>query len=86
MNLIFSTDGDGIGWAVRFSFDPACGAHLTDQSIENSMLASLSSSGLRRNRQVHGCAWPGHQYAECGWFVYTSIHGIEVIGTEFKDV
>ena len=42
-------------------------------------------SGFRRDRQVHGCAWPGHQHPECGWFVHASIHVIEVIGIEFKD-
>jgi hypothetical protein len=50
------------------------------------MLTNLSSVRFQWNRQLHGCAWPGHQHPGCGWFVYASIHVIEVIGTEFKDV
>jgi len=35
--------------------------------------------------KIHGCPWPGHQHAECGWFVHASIHVTEVIGTQFED-
>jgi hypothetical protein len=27
---------------------------------------------VRRHRQVHGCAWPGHQHAGYGWYVHAS--------------
>jgi hypothetical protein len=47
---------------------------------KDQMLTNLSPVRFQWNRQVDVCAWPGHQHAGCGWFVYASIHVIEVIG------
>src|SRR5262249_25505231 len=41
-------------------------------------------SSIRWNWQVHGCTWPGHQHAQCKWFVHASIHAAQVVPIEFS--
>jgi hypothetical protein len=67
--LLFFTFADRKDQIVAFG-----AADYSPSTPEFDAWPAGGSSGFRRNRQVHGCAWPGHQHAGCGWFVYASIH------------
>ena len=73
--LLFFTFADRKDQIIAFG-----AADYSPSAPEIRCCRTCRPSGVRWNRQVHGCARPGHQHAGCGWFVYASIHVIEVIG------
>jgi hypothetical protein len=78
--LLVFTFGGGQDQIVVFgitSYSPAAGGFAAGQPVVRPVLGGTG--------KYHGCAWTGHQHAECGWFVHASIHVAQVIGTEFKD-
>jgi hypothetical protein len=78
--LLVFTFGGGQDQIVVFgitNYSPAAGGFAARQPVVRPVLGGTG--------KYHGCAWTGHQHAECGWFVHASIHVAQVIGTEFKD-
>jgi len=78
--LLVFTFGGGQDQIVVFgitNYSPAAGGFAAGQPVVRPVLGGTG--------KYHGCAWTGHQHAECGWFVHASIHVAQVIGTEFKD-
>ena len=71
--ILFFTFADGKDQIIAF------GAADYSPSAPEFDAAEPVPSGVRWNRQVHGCTWPGHQHAECRWFVHASIHVAEVV-------
>ena len=78
--LMFFTFAEGKDQIIAFGaadYSPTAGEFAAGQPVVRPVLGGTG-------KHIGG-KWPGHQHAECGWFVHASIHVAQVIGIEFKD-